>query len=155
MAGIGVGVARARLGPDQPYTTGYYPTALVSYVTAFGPRNGRMSLRFDGQIAPLVDTWTGALDYSTAATATIRSTFVSRAAVALALGALQSLGDEEERPTTTVFASGLAEYPIGKYVFLNAMATYSWQDQLGSGATSLVGFFVGATMHTLPLRFQL
>jgi hypothetical protein len=155
MLGLGLGASRARLGPDQPYSTGYYPMALASYMTAFGPRDGRMSLRLDGQIAPLIDVRTGAVEYAALGSSTLRIETSTRAGLAVAVGILQSLSNEEERPTTTAYTSGTAEYPIGKYVSLTAIASYFWQDQAGAAATSTFALFVGATMHTLPVRFPL
>ncbi len=114
-----------------------------------------MSFRLDGVLGPMIDFRSGALDYTARATGTLRATLPARSQLSLALGVLQSFGDIEERPTSTGYTSAMAEVPLGKFVDLDATAAYYLQKQIGIDATSSVAIFLGVTVHTLPLRFEL
>jgi hypothetical protein len=154
-ADVGFAIAESRLLSGDPYTTGVYPVADVGYIMDFGARAARVSLRFDLQLAPIVDQRTGAVEYAARGTGTARWLLPSRTTLAWAVGALQSLGGAEESPGSVLYTSGTVEVPMGKFFALSAMASYFLEDQEGGPTTTSVAVFVGATVHTLPVRFQL
>jgi hypothetical protein len=156
MAEVGYAVAQSRLDSGQPYSTSTFPVADVTYVVDFGPRAARRtSLRFDGQLGPIVNLRSGVPDYSARATGTFLVALPSRKAVSLGFGALQTIYSPEERPFTIFYTSAIAEVPVGKFVGLSATAAYYLENQAGAPTTTSVALFLGATFHTLPLRFQL
>lgn len=152
---VGYGMSGERISPGLPYVLSTFPLANVSYWVEFGMEKTRTTLRFDGQAMPVMDMRSGALNYGVQGTGTLRVLFRSRAMVALAAGAMQSFASADERPTSTLFVTGTSEFPIGKYVSLNAMSSYFSQLQEGAPAVSSVSFFVGAIVRSLPFHFQI
>jgi hypothetical protein len=78
-----------------------------------------------------------------------------RKSFSVAAGVLQSLYGVGERTYTIFYTSAFADVPVGKFVILNASASYFQQEQPGAAALTSFVLFFGATVQTLPIRFRL
>jgi hypothetical protein len=150
--GGGAGLVRARLNPDIIYHTTYYPVLAASYEYRFVREEHRVVFRADADIAPFVDTRTGAVDDRAQLTGT-GTWILGKYTASGYFGVAQTIEKVEIQPTTIVFATARLDDHLTRNVMLTLSLSYFFQHQDGVDDISSAIAEAGITVMTSPWRF--
>jgi hypothetical protein len=151
-ATAGASYVHARLRPADSFRDVVYPLAVIGFEHATGRETARSVFRAEGQIAPVVDLRTGAIDEraqtTVSLTAPLRSVLLSGT-----LAAARSLDSPFIQPVTVVQAACEAEYRVDRYIGVGGGLRYAWQHQDPIGTFSGALAFVQITVRAAEVRF--
>jgi hypothetical protein len=150
--GAGPSLVVARLRPSDSYTEATYPAAIGGFQYLSSVEQVRTVLRFDAQIAPLVDVRTGIIDDRAQGTLTLSLPFRDLTVTGSASGS-RSIDPLFAEPVTSALGSFEVDYRIERYLSLGGGVRYAWQDQATLGAFSSGLLFVQATVRAPTVRF--
>jgi hypothetical protein len=163
--GAGPAFVAARLMTAGSYEDAVYPAVLAGVQYLSSLEHVRTVVRFDAQLAPLVDVRTGIVDDRLQGTLTLQVP-LRDVTMTGALSGTRSVETLFTEPLELVQGSFEIQYRVDPELSVGAGARYAWQDQaspsgpvppgstppiIGAYSSGLV--FVQATFRAAPLRF--
>jgi len=150
--GAGPAVVAARLRPSSAYEDAVYPAVLAGFQYKRSVEHVRTVLRFDAQIAPLVDVRSGIVDDRAQGILTLQVP-LRDVNVLGGLSATRSVASLLSQPVSAVRGSVEVEVKLDPELSVGAGVRYAWQEQTGFGAFSSGLAFIQATFHGTDIRF--
>jgi hypothetical protein len=159
--GAGPGLVLARLSPDYNYTHAVYPIVVAGFQYARTLESIKPVLRFDFQVAPLIDVRTGIIDDRAQGTLTL-TVPIRYLKLTGSLSGSRSVDPLFAEPVTSILGNFEADYRLESYVSLGGGIRYAWQEQTlydqttqtkSTGVYSTGMLFVQATFRAPTLRF--